>query len=262
MPRLSAGLVKITGDYVLVNVSLAIFGLLAINALAGLFGTLAIETIGQLLEVDLGAELYISLLGKSQTFHNRQRVGDIMARATDDVQQLNGMMNPGVSISLEILLGMAIPLLFIANMKSELLLVPVLFVIAYFILVVQYTRTLVPVTQHQRRQFGALNAGLEETISGIEVVKASAQEDFERRKFRSNARLYRDYAVRQGDLAARYLPSPLYGIAFRLAFLHAIPLYQQHRMAVPAIISFLGIIGVFSWPTFASIFSWSLIQTG
>ncbi len=262
MPSLSAGLVKITGDDVLVNVSLAIFGLLAINALAGLFGTLAIETIGQRLEVDSRAELYISLLGKSQTFHNRQRVGDIMARATDDVQQLNGMMNPGVSISLEILLGMAIPLLFIANMKPELLLVPVLFVVAYFILVVRYTRTLVPVTQHQRSQFGVLNAGLEETISGIEVVKASAQEDFERKKFRSNARLFRDYAVRQGYLEAGYLPILLYGIAFGLAFLHAITLYQQHRMAVPEIISFMGIMGVFSWPTFASIFSWSLIQNG
>jgi ATP-binding cassette, subfamily B, bacterial len=40
----------------------------------------------------------ISLLGKSQTFHNRQRVGDIMARATNDVRQLNPMMNPGVSL--------------------------------------------------------------------------------------------------------------------------------------------------------------------
>src|SRR5258708_33792138 len=170
MPSLSAGLVKITGDYVLVNVSLAIFGLLAINALTGLFGTLAIETIGQRLEVDSRAELNISLLGKSQTFHNRQRVGDIMARATDDVQQLNGMMNPGVSISLEILLCMAIPLLFIANMKAELLLRPILFVIAYFILVGRYTRTLVPVTQHQRSQFGGLNAALEQTIPALTLV--------------------------------------------------------------------------------------------
>src|SRR5258708_13655262 len=206
MPSLSAGLVKITGDYVLVNVSLAIFGLLAINALTGLFGTLAIETIGQRLEVDSRAELYISLLGKSQTFHNRQRVGDIMARATDDVQQLNGMMNPGVSISLEILLCMAIPLLFIANMKAELLLRPILFVITYFILVVRYTRTLVPVTQHQRRQFGALNAGLEETISGIEVVKASAQEDFEPRKFMTNPQLYLAYPLRQATPPTRTAP--------------------------------------------------------
>jgi ATP-binding cassette, subfamily B, bacterial len=262
IPAVPTGLVKITGNYLLVSVSLTIFGLLAVNAIAGLFGTLAIETIGQRLEVDSRAELYISLLGKSQTFHNRQRVGDIMARATDDVQQLNGMMNPGVSISLEILLGMAIPLLFIANLKAELLLVPVLFIVIYFIMVVRYTRTLTPVMMHQRSQFGVLNAGLEETISGIEVVKASAQEDFERRKFRSNARLFRDYAVRQGYIEAGYLPILLYGIAFGLAFLHAIALYQQHRMAIAEIISFMGIMGVFSWPTFASIFSWSLIQNG
>ena len=41
-------------------------------------------------------ELYASLLGKSQAFHDRQRVGDIMARATDDVNQLSSMMAPGL----------------------------------------------------------------------------------------------------------------------------------------------------------------------
>ena len=40
-------------------------------------------------------ELYASLLGKSQTVFDRLRVGDIMARATDDVSQLSDMIVPG-----------------------------------------------------------------------------------------------------------------------------------------------------------------------
>ena len=59
-----------------------------------LAGWLLAEVTGQRLERDAREELYVSLLGKSQTFHNRQRVGDLMARATNDVRQLNMMICP------------------------------------------------------------------------------------------------------------------------------------------------------------------------
>jgi hypothetical protein len=64
------------------------------------------------MERDAREELTISLLGKSQTFHNRQRVGDIMARATNDVRQLNPMMNPGVALTIEAMMGTIAPLVF------------------------------------------------------------------------------------------------------------------------------------------------------
>ncbi|HLY25056.1 MAG TPA: ABC transporter ATP-binding protein [Aggregatilineales bacterium] len=248
--------------FAVTRIALTVLALLVGSAFFNLIGVFSIETIAQHLEADARDELYRDLLGKSQTFHNRQRVGDLMARATEDVTQLNPMMNPGVSISLETLLGTGIPIIFIIQLYPRLVLIPLLFVVAYFVIVYYYVRTLSPVIQRQRAQFGVMNAVLEETISGIEVVKASSQEDFERRKFRSNARLLRDFFVRQGKLEARYLPVLLYGIASGAAFLHAVLLYQQGLMTVPDIISFMGIIGVLSWPVFASIFSWSLIQTG
>ena len=47
------------------------------------------ELVGQRLERDIRDELYVSLLGKSMTFHNLQPVGDTMARATNDVREIN-----------------------------------------------------------------------------------------------------------------------------------------------------------------------------
>ena len=41
------------------------------------------------MEKDTRSELYLNLLGKSQSFHDEQRLGDILARATNDVRQLN-----------------------------------------------------------------------------------------------------------------------------------------------------------------------------
>ncbi len=246
----------------LLKIALMILGVLALSGITDLGHALTNETLAQRLEASARQELYLSLLGKSQTFHDRQRVGDIMARATDDVRQLNPMVNPGFSFIFGTITGIGIPLIFIAIMKFELLLVPVVFIIGYLITLTRYFNQLEPVAQRQRSQFGKVNAGLEETVSGIEVVKASAQENFERKKFRTNARLFRDLFVRQGYIEARYLPILLLGIAFGLAFLHAITLYQQGTLTIPQIIAFMGLMGLFRFPTFSTIFSLSLVQMG
>jgi ABC-type multidrug transport system, ATPase and permease components len=47
------------------------------------------EVIAQRVERDVRDELYVSLLGKSMTFHSLQPVGDTMARATNDVREVN-----------------------------------------------------------------------------------------------------------------------------------------------------------------------------
>ncbi len=256
------GVLEPTGTDVLPRIALSILGLLILDGLCNLIGTISVETIAQRLEVDARDELYRNLLGKSQSFHSQQRVGDIMARATDDVQQLNGMMNPGVAITIETLVGIIVPLVYTATLRFELLLVPVIFVLTYIIAVTRYVRQLDPIVRRQRDQFGKINAGLEETISGIEVVKASAQEAFERRKFRASAHLYRDFFVKQGYLEARYLPVLLFGIAYGLCFLHAMTLYQNGQIQIADIVAYMGIVGVLRWPTFATIFTISLVQAG
>jgi ATP-binding cassette subfamily B protein len=52
------------------------------------------ELMAQNMERDIRDELYLSLLGKSMTFHNLQPVGDTMARSTNDVREVNYMFSP------------------------------------------------------------------------------------------------------------------------------------------------------------------------
>src|SRR5690606_12548688 len=132
--------------------------------------------------------LYQSLLGKSQTFHNRQRVGDLMARAANDVRQLNPMMNPGVSLISEPAMSLEVPLVFMATIDPRLLLSPLCFISTFGFALRSYMRQLNPVVGELRQRFGLLNAGLNETITGIEVVKSTVQEAQEKAKFEGNAR--------------------------------------------------------------------------
>lgn len=98
-----------------------------------------------------------------------------MARAADDVQQLNLMISPGAALIAESVLFVIMPLLGIASVRAELLLVPLLFLVSFVLALRGYSRALNPVSGALRGQFGAMNARLAEAISGIEVVKGYAQ---------------------------------------------------------------------------------------
>ena len=222
----------------------------------------AVEMIAQRLERDAREELYISLLGKSQTFHNRQQVGDIMARATNDVQQLSLMISPGAGLIIESVLFVIVPIVGIATIRLELVLVPVIFIITFVFALRQYSNQLNPVSGAMRQSFGELNAGLAESVSGIEVVKGYAQEPQELRRFSKHARNYRDYFVQEGQIKARYLPLLLYGIAYGAAFGHALLLYLNGGLTVGNIIGFMGLMAILAFPTFISLFTFSLVQLG
>jgi ATP-binding cassette, subfamily B, bacterial len=246
----------------LVTIALTILGLVLVRGVLDITNSWSVETLGQRTERDAREELYISLLGKSQTFHNRQRVGDIMARATNDVRQLNPMMNPGVSLIVEAAMGILAPLVFIGFLRVELLVAPVLFVIAYSFALRAYVKQLNPVAGEQRWRFGEMNAGLNETITGIEVVKSAAQEVQERRKFLENARRVRDLYVLQGQIEARYLPLLLLGFALTGAFAHGVFLVSRGVLTIGDLVAYMGLMGVLRFPAFISIFTFSLVQMG
>jgi ATP-binding cassette subfamily B protein len=172
------------------------------------------------------------------------------------------MMNPGVSLIVESIIGILAPLTFIAFLRPELLLSPVLFVIAYIFALRGYVNRLNPVAGEQRWRFGELNAGLNETITGIEVVKSAAQEAQERRKFVENARRVRDLFVKQGEIEARYLPLLLLGFALTGAFAHGAWLVSRGGLTIGELVAYMGLMGVLRFPAFISIFTFSLVQMG
>jgi ATP-binding cassette, subfamily B, bacterial len=246
----------------LLTIALSILTLVIVRGLLDMINSWSVETLGQRMERDAREELYISLLGKSQTFHNRQRVGDIMARATNDVRQLNPMMNPGVSLIIESSMGIIAPLIFIAFLRPELLVAPILFVIAHIFALRRYVRQLNPVAGEQRLRFGEMNAGLTETITGIEVVKSAVQEEQERYKFIGNARRVRDLFIKQGEIEARYLPLLLLGFAIAGAFAHGVWLVSRGTLSIGELVAYMGLMGVLRFPAFISIFTFSLVQMG
>jgi ATP-binding cassette subfamily B protein len=220
------------------------------------------ELLGQRLERDIREELYLSLLGKSMTFHNLQPVGDTMARATNDVREINLMFNPGLNLVVGSANFLIIPLIISATYHPSLVLVPAVFVGTYALALRAYLRELSPISDEVRHSFGALNTHLSEALDGIEVVKGNAQEARERARFGANALAFRDAFVRQADVEARFLPLLLLGLATAAAFLHAFILFQQGHLNEGDVVAYMTLIQLFRFPTFISLFAYSQVSLG
>ena len=67
---------------------------------------------------------------------------------------------------------------------------------------------------------------------------------------------------KKGEIKARYLPLLLYGIVFGLGFGHALLLFLNGTLTVGQVVAFMGLLGVLRFPTFISLFSFSLVQLG
>lgn len=247
----------------LLKATLPILAIAVGQGLSQLVRNLVIELLAQRIERDARDELYLSLLSKSLTFHGRQRIGDVMARATNDVHQLNLMVSPGFSLIFSSLVGLVVPIATIPlALRADLLLVPAIFLVLFAVTLRHYNRQLSPIVGSLREQFGVMNARLAETIAGIEVVKGSAQEAQERSLFRKNARKFRDLYVLEGEVEARYLPLLVFSLTIAGGFLHALVLLQRGSLSVGDVIAYMGLLRLLGFPSFISIFSFALVQLG
>ena len=220
------------------------------------------ELLAQRLERDIRDEVYIALLGKSMTFHNLHPVGEIMARATNDVREVNLMFSPGINLIIGSAMFLVVPLFVAPRYHPALLITPVAFIVAYFLALWRYLQELHPIATQVRERFGELNVLLSEVLDGIEIVKGAARETAEVHRFREKARRFREAFVRQGDVEARFVPLLLMGIAVAAGFLHALYLYQRGLLNIGQVIAYVGLLQLFGFPTFVSLFAYARVASG
>ncbi len=242
--------------------ALGIFVSQAVRSVLQLGRNFASSVIGERLERDTRQELYASLLAKSMTFHDLQPVGDTMARATNDVRELNLMMNPGINLVVGSANFLVMPLLLAPRYDWQLVAAPLFFIVTYVLALTRYMNVLSHISDRVRLSFGQMNARLAEALDGVEMVKGAAQEEAEIGRFKDNARAYRDATVAQGREEAKFLPLLLLGITEGLAFTHALLLLQAGRIQVGDVVAYMGLISLFGFPTFISLMAYSRVSLG
>jgi ATP-binding cassette subfamily B protein len=220
------------------------------------------EVFAQRIERDVRDELYASLLGKSMAFHDLRPVGEIMARVTNDVREMNLMMNPGVNLIVGSGMFLITPIFATAAMLPQLALVPTLFLVFYVIAQIAYLRALMPTAQNVRIRFGEMNASAAEALDGLQVVKGASQEAGERERFNRHVDDVRAAVRAQGFLEARYVAVLLLGLAWAGAFLHGAILYRAGTIDGGTLVALMGQVALFGFPVFTSQLSYAQASLG
>ena len=237
------------GSRELLLAALRLLGVMAGNAAALISVMACAASLGHRLQRDARDELYRGLLGKSQTFHNRQRIGDLVARATDDTRLVNEMINPAFVYLTDLPIGFVVTLTYVVLIDPVLAVVPALYGLAFAAAVRDHMRRVGPALTEQRTRYGNLAAVTEEVITGIEVVKSTIHEAWERRRFRHAAGVLRDLVARQGRIEAINLALLAFGIATALALLHGILVLHAGRIELGDLIAFVGLMALFRNPS-------------
>ena len=253
---------KGTTPETLAGIALSVVAIAFCHGIINLSTAWTNETVAQRLERDAREELFIGLLSKSQTFHDMQRVGDLMARATNDVKQLNLLISPALNLLLQAALGLLVPITLMGRIHWQLLLVPLLFTVASGLALKQYIRTLGPLAGRMRGQFGQFNAILSEILTNIKLLRNFVQVEREKKIFLTEGNKYKDLFIENGDLSARYFPLLFLGIAMGAGLFHAMHLKRTGVIGFGDVIAYVGLMGQLRFPTFVSLFSVSQVQLG
>ena len=174
------------------------------------------------IEFDLRNLLYVHLQSLELAFFDRQQTGQLMSRATVDLQAVRFFLGYGLVFitqsALTILLA-AVAMLLIDPVLAALSLFPVPFVV---LVATRYGRRSRPALQEVQQRIAELTADVEENVSGVRVVKAFAAEPRQLQRFEGSAERVFDQSMIATRLRAFYNPFigflPSIGLAVILLF--------------------------------------------
>jgi len=158
------------------------------------------------IERDMREDLYGHLLGLSFGFYDRYQTGQLMSRATVDLQAVRFFLGFGLIFFFQhviTVVSVTVVLLFVDWRLAliALAITPILVLVAY-----RYSHVSHPILRDVQQQLGEVATVAEESIVGVHVVKAFAQEDRRQAQFEDASGSVFDATVRAFRQRALYVP--------------------------------------------------------
>jgi ATP-binding cassette subfamily B protein len=210
LAKMNADKTNAPNDLITAGVTIVVFAVLM-----GLFAFLQnywAEKNSQSVAFDLRNDLFTRIQRLSFSYHDRNQTGQLMVRATDDVEKVRLFIGQGLVqlVGAFLLITGTLIILFTTNARLALVALPILPIA--LVLFVIFGTISQPLFTKIQQKISALNTVLQENLAGIKVIKAFAREKSEQVKFNRTA----DNLMKQQIVIAR-----LFTILFPLTFLIA-----------------------------------------
>lgn len=167
----------------IVTAVVALFAFYIINSFMQYIVTFWGHILGLNIESDMRRDLYEHLQTQSFDYYDNQRTGKLMSRMTNDLFEIGEVAHHGpedVFIAIMTIIG---TFLIMMRIHVELAIATVILVPLIAFLIVYFNKRMTGVNSKIFKSLANFNAGLENAIGGIRVVKAFANEDYERKRF-------------------------------------------------------------------------------
>ena len=142
------------------------------------------------IEFDLRNDLFRHLEGLSYSFYQRTRTGDIMARATNDLNAVRMLLGPAIMYSANTIVFTAGALAFMLSISPKLTLYAFLPLPIVSIVIQYFGRRIHERFEKIQAMFSEISARVQENFSGVRVVRAYVQERAETAAFEKSNREY------------------------------------------------------------------------
>jgi ATP-binding cassette subfamily B protein len=247
-----------------VNIALLILAVAAGQAVVEFFSRSLVMYVSRIVEYELRNDLFAHLQRMPQSFFQEMHTGDLMARATNDLSAVRQLLGPGVSNSVRTVLMFVVAAALMLSINVKLALVLIVFMPLVSVSFVVIGRKMHDRFESVQAQFGSMSTYAQENFSGIRVVKAYAQEEYEIKHFSEASRDYLQRSLRFQRLSQLLWPL----VAFMLGLAAVGVLYVggseviSGNITLGQFVQFNGYLLMLSWPMIA--FGWvvSLFQQG
>jgi len=194
-------LVEIDGEQVvvlavewsnLIIFALAILGANLARGFSDFARTYATDALSHSVSFDLRNLLYDKLQHISFAYHDKEHTGNLMSKATSDVEAIRRFINLGLVRSLDVIVRIVAITGILLFLNWQLALLSLIFVPFVVIRSTLVLRRLRRMWMHVQEVMGETSTVLQENLVGIHVVKAFASEEYEKEKYRKKAQELRE----------------------------------------------------------------------
>ncbi|MGH9712101.1 MAG: ABC transporter ATP-binding protein [Candidatus Acidiferrales bacterium] len=216
------------------------------------------------IEYDLRNDMLARLVHLEPEFYVRNRTGDLMSRATNDLNAVRMVLGPGIMYSATTFATMVLAVYFMIKL-SPMLTLWVLLPVPIVAVAVRYFGEIIHRLSEQiQAALGILSTRAQENLTGVRVIRAYAQEKPEVAKFDSANREYVNRNIQLISTWSIFFPflQGLIGVTFLILLWKGGRLVVEHHISVGTLWAFYAFLVQLVWPMIALGWVTNIFQRG
>ncbi len=248
----------------LLTYSLQLMGVAAIKGIFQFLTRWIVIGISREIEFDLRNDLFRHLEGLSYSYYQRTRTGDIMARATNDLNAVRMLLGPAIMYSANTIVFTAGALAFMLSISPKLTLYAFLPLPAVSIVVQHFGKKIHERFERIQAMFSEISARAQENFSGARVIRAYVQEEPEIAAFETSNREYIHRSLKLVRLMGMLWPTleTMLGLAIVLVLWLGGREVLSGRMTAGGFVAFNTYMVQLTWPVIALGWVINIFQRG